>query len=89
MENLKRITMTKDVILKILEKNKDSIMTSFNIGEEEINDIKAIMNIHYTNLGEAMDSIFASDLNGRGKMVAYYLIGYATGVIKVLTTESQ
>lgn len=81
--------MTKDVILKIIDNSKDSIMESFKIGDKEINNIKEITNRGYASLIEAMESILASNISDREKMVAYYLVGYANGVIKVLTTEQQ
>lgn len=81
--------MTKDVILTILDNSKDNLMNSFKIGDKEINNIKEITDRDYTSLIEAMESILASNLDDREKMVAYYLVGYANGVIKVLATEPQ
>jgi hypothetical protein len=81
--------MTKDVILTILDNSKDNLMDSFKIGDKEINSIKEITDRDYTSLIEAMESILTSNLNDREKMVAYYLVGYANGVIKVLATEPQ
>ena len=81
--------MTKDIVLKMLEDNKDNIMESFKVSEEEIDNIKDIIDNKYANLGEAMESIFTSDLNDREKMVAYYLIGHVNGIIKVLSAVPQ
>jgi hypothetical protein len=81
--------MTKDIVLKMLEDNKDDIMTSFKVSEEEIENIKAIIDKKYASLCEAMESIFTSGLNDRGKMVSYYLIGHVNGIIRVLESMPQ
>lgn len=81
--------MTKDIVLKMLEDSQDNIMTSFKVNEKEIEDIKKIIDQRYSNLGEAMESIFASDLSDRGKMVSYYLIGHVNGIIRVLESVPQ
>lgn len=73
--------MTKDIILNILENHKDSIMTSFNIGEKEICNIREIVDKNYRDLSDAMNSIFVSNLNDREKMIVYYLVGYVNGII--------
>ncbi len=79
--------MTKEVILKIIDNGKDNIMESFNIDNDSIQRIRDIVNRKYMNSIDAMDTICASNLNSREKMVTYYLIGYATGVINVISTE--
>ena len=73
----------------MLEDNKDNIMTSFKVDEEEIEDIKVIIDKKYASLGEAMENVFTSDLNDREKMVAYYLIGHVNGIIRVLESMPQ
>jgi Na+/phosphate symporter len=81
--------MTKDIVLKMLEDNKDNIMTSFKVSEEGIDNIKEIIDKRYANLEEAMESVFASDLNDREKMASYYLIGHVNGIIRVLESVPQ
>lgn len=81
--------MTKDIVLKMLKDNKDSIMVAFKISDEGIQNVETIIDMRYANLGEAMDGIFSSNLDGREKMVAYYLVGYVDGVIKALTTNEN
>lgn len=71
--------MTKDSILNILNINKELIKKTFNIDDNEANNIRTFLSETHKDFQDVIDSIFISNMNIREKMVLSYLIGYDNG----------
>lgn len=71
--------MLKDIILQILDMNKELIKDAFSIDDNGIGRIRELLNKDREGFKQVVNDIFLSDIGNREKMVAYYLIGYVNG----------
>jgi hypothetical protein len=71
--------MFKDRIIEILNINAELIKDMFSVDDNGIDAIRKVFDKGHTDFRSVTDSIFFSDMGGREKMVAHYVIGYANG----------
>lgn len=81
--------MMKDSIIDILNDYRDGIKNSFNIDDNDINNIKEFLNKEHDGFKIVIDDMSKSNLSDRGKMALCCIIGYVNGELKARLFENR
>lgn len=81
--------MLKDNIINILNDYRDGIKNSFNVDDNEINNIEEFLNKEHNSFKIVIDDMSKSNLSDRGKMIICCLIGYVNGEMRVRLFENR
>ena len=79
----------KDSIIDILNDYRDGIKNSFNVDDNEINNIEEFLNKEHNSFKIIIDDMSKSNLSDRGKMILCCLIGYVNGTLRTQLFEDR
>lgn len=81
--------MMKDNIINILNDYRNGIKNSFNVDDNEINNIEEFLNKEHNSFKIVIDDMSKSNLSDRGKMIICCLIGYVNGEMRRRLFENR